>query len=344
VFQNISLATQEMRGLYDIAQTLGTRLSVEDTMAILTAKLNRLVPGSCWALFLHDENEDVLRCRFATGLAADVIHEMMLPSGEGTTGWVARHRTPVLNGRAAADFEAAAAVAAGRPFQSALSYPLIDGDTLVGILTAYHVDAAPYCEAHRHVLDHVSSQAASVLRNTLAFERMRDVSLTDPLTELPNARALAAFLRERFTDAPHDIAPSALIMIDLDDFKAVNDRHGHQIGDAALQGVATAIRAHVRQSDFCARYGGDEFVIVLAGCDRLEGERRARELQDAVSRLGVATHSGNAVRLGISIGVAMFPEEAATIPMLIAAADRRMYGDKATRRDVAASVPSSLSA
>jgi diguanylate cyclase (GGDEF)-like protein/putative nucleotidyltransferase with HDIG domain len=344
VFHNISLATQEMRGLYDIAQTLGTRLSVEDTMALLSAKLNRLVPGSCWALFLQDPSEDVLRCRFATGLAADAIREMVIPGGEGTSGWVARHRTPVLNGRAAADFEAADAPAIGRPFQSTLSYPLVDGDTLIGTLTAYHVDAAPYCEAHRHVLDHVSSQAASVLRNTIAFERMRDVSITDPLTGLPNARALAAFLRERFADTPKDTVSSALIMVDLDDFKAVNDRHGHQTGDAALQAIATAIRKHVRQSDFCARYGGDEFVVVLTGCDRPEGVRRARELQDAVGRLGLASHSGAAVPLGISVGVGMFPEEAATIPALIAAADRRMYGDKAERRDFADSVPISVSA
>ena len=73
VFHNISLATQEMRALHDIAQTLGTRLSVDDTMALLTSKLSRLVPGSCWVLYLHDRDEDVLRCRYATGLRAEAV-------------------------------------------------------------------------------------------------------------------------------------------------------------------------------------------------------------------------------------------------------------------------------
>ncbi len=108
VFHNISLATQEMRTLYDIAQTLGTRLSVDDTMAILSAKLSRLMPGSCWVLFLHDAEEDVLRCRFASGIAAQAIERMTIPCGEGPSGWAARQGSAVVNACAAADF-------AGRP-------------------------------------------------------------------------------------------------------------------------------------------------------------------------------------------------------------------------------------
>lgn len=341
VFHNISLATQEMRDLYDIAQTLGTRLSVDDTMALLSAKLNRLVPGSCWVLFLHDAADDVLRCRFATGLAADAISRMTIPGGEGPSGWAARQRTAVLNARAAADFEAAGVPMIDPPFQCALSYPLVDNDELIGTLTIYHVDRDPFSEEHRHVLDHVSAQAASVLRNAVAFERMRDVSFTDLLTDLPNSRALTAFLRPRLLDAASDHTAHALIMIDLDNFKAVNDGHGHPTGDAALQSVATVIRAHVRESDFCARHGGDEFVVVLSGCDRTEAERRASDLQDAVGSLHVETTRGAILRLGISVGVSVFPEDGTTIATLIAAADRYMYADKSNRRALSEAVDSS---
>ena len=332
VFHNISLATQEMRALHDIAQTLGTRLSVNDTMALLTAKLNRLIPGSCWVLFLHDRTEDVLRCRFATGLSADAASRLTIPFGDGASGWAARHRTAVLNATAARDFEAAGVPASGRPFQSALSYPLVDGDELIGTLTVYHTEHEPFREEHRHVLDHVSPQVASVLRNAVAFERMRDVSFTDPLTELPNSRALADYLHRSVVDAPGAPVPSALIMIDLDDFKAVNDGHGHQKGDAALHAVASAIREHVRGSDFCARYGGDEFVAVLSGCDRAEAELRARDLQNAVARVEFESARGSVLTLGISVGVSVFPDDGTTIDALITAADRRMYLDKSARR------------
>ena len=332
VYQNISLATQEMRALHDIAQTLGTRLSVDDTMALLTSKLNRLVPGSSWVLFLHERGDDVLRCRFATGLPVEVTSRLTIPNGKGPSGWAARHRTGVLNAHAAADFEAAGQVTAGRAFQSALAYPLIDGDELIGTLTVYHVDPEPFRDEHRHVLDHISPQVASVLRNAVAFERMRDVSFTDPLTELPNSRALAEFLRQCVVDAKNNPTPTALIMIDLDDFKAVNDGHGHQKGDAALKAVAETIRTHVRGSDFCARYGGDEFVVVLAGCDRTEAEERAHYLQDAVARVVLDTADGDRVTLGISVGVSVFPDDGVTIDSLITAADRRMYLNKSGRR------------
>jgi hypothetical protein len=130
VFNNISLATQEMRALYDVAQTLGTRLSVDDTMALLTSKLSRLVPGSCWVLYLQDQREDVLRCRYASGLHADAVRRLTIPNGGGPTGWASRNRMPVVNGRAGADFEAAGCLDGGRLFQSALAHPFMDGDEL----------------------------------------------------------------------------------------------------------------------------------------------------------------------------------------------------------------------
>ncbi|MGH9385527.1 MAG: HD domain-containing phosphohydrolase [Vicinamibacterales bacterium] len=337
VFHNISLATQEMRALHDIAQTLGTRLTVDDTMALLTSKLRRLVPGSCWALFLHDAAEDVLRCRFATGLAADTVSQLVIPGGAGPSGWAARQRTPLLNARADTDFETAG-VPAGGPFQSALSYPLLDGDELIGTLTVYHVEPDPFRAEHQHVIDHISDQAASVLRNALAFERMRDVSFTDPLTGLPNSRALSDCIRQRISNGTPDSEPIALIMIDLDLLKSVNDRHGHQAGDVALQAVATAIREHIRETDFCARNGGDEFIAVLSRCDRAEAERRARTLQNAVGSLQLETSRGLPLALGISVGVSVFPEDGATIDTLMATADHRMYENKSRRRREAKSL------
>ena len=334
VFHNISLATQEMRALHEIAQTLGTRLSVDDTMALLTSKLNRLIPGSCWVLFLHDRGEDILRCRYATGLSADQIARLTVPVGQGPSGWAARQRTAVLNARAEADFEAANLGASGHSFQSALSYPLVDGDELIGTLTVYHVEREMFRDEHRHVLDHISGQAASVLRNAVAFELMRDVSFRDALTELPNSRALSEFLRRRLAESSADSGPISLVMIDLDDFKAVNDGHGHQQGDAALQAVARVIRSHVRGSDFCARYGGDEFVAVLSGCDRAEAEQRARDLQDEVGRVRLDSGSKTPVNVGISVGVSVFPEDGVTIDALITAADRRMYLNKSSRRAI----------
>jgi diguanylate cyclase (GGDEF)-like protein/putative nucleotidyltransferase with HDIG domain len=332
VFQNISRVTQEMNALYELAQTLGTRLSVNDTMALLTSKLNRLVPASCWALHLYDLDSKVLECRFATGIDANVVERLRIPAGEGPSGWAARHRTPAMNARAAADFEAAGMPDACRVFTSALAFPLVDADALVGTLTIYHTDANPYTDEHRRLLDRVCNQVASVIRNSVLFEQMHQVSFTDSLTELPNSRALFARLHDQFTEQSLRPDVSALLMIDLDGFKAINDEHGHQIGDLTLRRVAAAIRENIRHSDFCARYAGDEFVVVLTKCQREEAEQRALELQAAIDATDIEARPGLRLKPGISIGVAVSPEDGETYDGLLATADRRMYEDKQQRR------------
>ena len=138
---------------------------------------------------------------------------------------------------------------------------------------------------------------------------MRAASLTDSLTDLPNSRALVAHLDQRLRRAPTEPVPSALIMIDLDDFKAINDVHGHQVGDLCAADAGQPLRRQVRASDFCARYGGDEFVVVLA----VPGPRRGRaSRRGPAARRGASARTapdGAALALSISVGVAMSGED-----------------------------------
>ncbi|MEZ5284109.1 MAG: sensor domain-containing diguanylate cyclase [Vicinamibacterales bacterium] len=280
---------------------------------------------------LPDSRRNDLRCRYASGLSADALEGLQIPMGEGVTGWAARHHNPAINARASADFEATGSAQVGQLFHSALAFPLMDGDQLIGVLTAYHVHDQPYTAAHLSLLERLGGQAASVLANSIQFEGMRAASLTDSLTDLPNSRALIGHVDQRLAGPLHG-PPSAIIMIDLDNFKIVNDVHGHQIGDLALQTLAGTLRRAIRATDFCARYGGDEFVVALACQDREEAERRAADLQRAVARQHVTLPSGVAVPLSISVGVAMSGEDGATFEGLLEAADRRMYEDKNRRR------------
>jgi diguanylate cyclase (GGDEF)-like protein/putative nucleotidyltransferase with HDIG domain len=332
VFDDIALAHREIYALYEIAQAMGTSLGLADTMALISSKLSSLVPFSCSALFLHDDETDALRCHFANGIDAELVQQITVRSGDGVAGWVARNRRPVVNARPGADFEAAGLTELTTSLQSALVCPLLCKDRFIGALAVYHVDAGYYRDDHRRLLERVPEQAAVVIRNSLEFEKTRLDSLTDPLTGLPNTRNLFNHLGRELSRAQRLNTEVALMVMDLDQFKEINDTHGHHVGDRALREVARVLQDTIRPYDMCVRYAGDEFIIVLAGCGALEADQKRQELQVAVENVEFEARPGRKVPLGISVGVAVFPQDGESYESLLAAADSRMYQDKAARK------------
>ncbi len=332
VFEDIALAHREIYALYEIAQAMGTSLGVSDTMALISAKLSNLVPFSCAALFLHDEETETLRCRFATGTDADIIQQVSVRSGEGLTGWVARNRRPLVNARPSADLEAAGLTSVTTSLQSALVCPLLYNERFIGTLSVYHSDAAFYRDDHRRLLDRVSEQAAAVINNSMLFEQTQEDSLTDPLTGLPNTRFLFMHLTRELARADRLKSEVSLMVMDLDNFKDINDTHGHHVGDRALCEVARVLRAAIRPYDICVRYAGDEFIVVLSGCGADEAEHKRLELQKSIDEVYFEARPGKRLQLGISIGAAVFPQDGESYEALLATSDSRMYQDKAGRR------------
>jgi diguanylate cyclase (GGDEF)-like protein/putative nucleotidyltransferase with HDIG domain len=332
VFDDIALAHREIYALYEIAQAMGTSLGVSDTMALISAKLSNLVPFSCAALFLYDEETETLRCRFATGTDSDIIQQVAVHNGEGLTGWVARNRRPLVNARPSADLEAAGVNSANTSLQSALVCPLLFNERFIGTLSVYHVDAAFYRDDHRRLLDRVSEQAAAVINNSMLFEQTQEDSLTDPLTGLPNTRFLFMHLTRELARAERLKSEVSLMVMDLDNFKDINDSHGHHVGDRALCEVARVLRAAIRPYDICVRYAGDEFIVVLSGCGADEAEHKRQELQRNIDEVYFEARPGKQLPLGISVGTAVFPQDGESYEALLATADSRMYQDKAGRK------------
>ena len=332
VFDDIALAHREIYALYEIAQAMGTSLGVSDTMALISAKLSNLVPFSCAALFLYDEESETLRCRFATGTDAEIVQQIAVRTGEGLTGWVARNRRALVNARPSADLEAAGLASLHTNLQSALVCPLLFNERFIGTLSVYHVDAAFYRDDHRRLLDRVSEQAAAVINNSMLFEQTQEDSLTDPLTGLPNTRFLFMHLTRELARAERLKSEVSLLVMDLDNFKEINDSHGHHVGDRALCEVARVLRSGIRPYDICVRYAGDEFIVVLSGCGADEAEHKRAELQQSIDEVTFEARPGKSVELGVSVGAAVFPQDGESYESLLATADSRMYQDKSSRK------------
>jgi len=171
--------------------------------------------------------------------------------------------------------------------------------------------------------------AATVRERLGLVQRLRELSLSDPLTGLANYRRLTAVLeseKERFLRSQH---PFALVLLDLDGLKSLNDRHGHVTGSRALCRVAKVLRDTCRAVDTAARYGGDEFALVLPEVGREAATTVARRIRQ---RLAEDTERP---RISASVGCAVYPEDGETIEALIRSADRQLYQQKSVPRDAA---------
>jgi diguanylate cyclase (GGDEF)-like protein/putative nucleotidyltransferase with HDIG domain len=332
VFQDIALAHREIYALYEIAQAMGSSLGVSDTMALISSKLSNIVPFSCCALFLYNEESETLRCRFATGVESEVIQQLTIRNGHGLTGWVARNRRPLVNARPSTDLEAAGVPSDRTSLNSALVCPLLFNERFIGTISVYHTEPAIYTDDHRRLLDRISEQAAAVIYNSMVFEQTQEDSLTDPLTALPNTRFMFMHLTRELARAERLKSEVSLLVMDLDNFKEINDTYGHHVGDRALREVAGVLRNGIRPYDICVRYAGDEFIVVLSGCSGEEAERKRQELQRAVDGLEFEARPGKMLPLAISVGASVFPHDGDSYETLLATADSRMYRDKTRRK------------
>jgi len=330
-FENIALAHREIYALYEIAQSMGTSLGVPDTMALISSKLSKIVSWSGCSLFLHQPETDSLKCRFAVGVDAPKLLNTTLKVGHGLSGWVARNERPIINGNPRVTFEAVG-LSRNIALNSAIVCPLYFNDAFIGCLSLYHVEPNHYTEDHRRLLERIAEQAGAVIHNSIVFEQTQEDSLTDPLTGLPNRRSMFVQLSRELARAERLKSEIAIIVMDIDGFKAINDTYGHNVGDHALREVAAALQGALRPYDLCVRYAGDEFIVVLADCSREAADIKRRELQARIAEIQIEVRAGKRLHLAASAGAAVFPHSGRTYEELLADADHLMYRDKAARR------------
>jgi diguanylate cyclase (GGDEF)-like protein len=207
--------------------------------------------------------------------------------------------------------------------------PLIAKGQSVGLVELMSADLVPFDEGRLALARTMANEAAMALENARLYEAARSLADRDPLTGFFNHRALYERLGEEFVRARRARRPLSLLMLDVDDFKLVNDTFGHQFGDRCLVHIAEVVRATLRASDVPARYGGDEFAVILPDADEEAGTAVASRIMDELSRSPLAAAGRGPVPIGVSIGVGAMGPEVRTPADLVGAADARMYEAKA---------------
>jgi diguanylate cyclase (GGDEF)-like protein len=165
------------------------------------------------------------------------------------------------------------------------------------------------------------------------FQKTRELSITDEVTPLYNVRFFHQILERELKLVDRYKSVLSLLFIDMDRFKPINDRYGHLRGSRVLREVGFLLRAAVRETDYPARYGGDEFVVILPQTDAEAAAMLAEKLRTLIEEHTFLQEEGINAHVGASLGVATYPDEAPSKEALIRLADERMYRDKETRKD-----------
>ena len=330
-YDQIKKAHREVYALYEIARTFGTSLDVAHTLEILIDKVGHVVPFDTCCVYIYDDSKGYATARHVVGKHAQKLAARCIALGEGVTGFALANRSAVNQLHPSLDFTDLNPDA-GVKYRSMAALPLFKDDVLLGALSVYSTELDQYTDDHMRLLETVTRLASDALGNAMQHAEAESNALTDPLTGLPNARYLALRFEEEAARARRTDRTFQVVMLDLDEFKNVNDSYGHKTGDKMLREVAHLIEGQLREYDFLARYGGDEFVALVQEVVGAQVEELCARIETAVSKFSLPIGRNRAARVGISVGTATFGIDGETLDQLVVAADNEMYRVKSTHR------------
>ncbi|WP_434380697.1 diguanylate cyclase [Melittangium boletus] len=315
--------------LFDVAHSLNSTLELPELLARITHLVpERLHIPDFSIMLVNAEGQLEVKSTFpedprlegvtfqagegACGRAAATQRGVYVPDvGEPSSGYTQRDLRP------------------GQDRGSMLCVPMVHTNTVLGVLNFQRPEVASFAPEELELLTAVADQVASAVKNALLHSEAVRLTLTDPLTGVPNRRHLFSRLELEVARAQRYGTPVSILMVDIDHFKKLNDAEGHRAGDEALRRVCDTLRGRVRKVDTLARYGGEEFMLVLSNVSKEDAYEVGEKLRRAVAEsplLASPTQPGG--HITVSIGVATLPTDAPAQDLMVDCADAALYASK----------------
>jgi diguanylate cyclase (GGDEF)-like protein/putative nucleotidyltransferase with HDIG domain len=332
---SIAAATQEAQMLYELTQDLGNSLSLQEALAFVGVRMKRLIPYETIAVYIR--REDKLIPEYVSGENLRLFTSLEIPLGQGLSGWIAENNKPLLNGNPSVEAGYLNDPTKYSTLRSALAVPLNGVNGPLGVMALYRADRDAFSKENLRILLAISPKVALAVETALTHRLLETSITTDYLTNLPNARSLFLSLDNELSRARRTGSSLAVVVCDLDGFKQVNDRFGHLTGNKVLRLIANGLRESCSPSDYLARMGGDEFVLLIPGEIGEDLESKIDQMRSIARRAGESTPEPT--QLSMSVGVAIYPDDGGDAEDLLAEADRRMYKSKRMRKKSAQVIP-----
>jgi diguanylate cyclase (GGDEF)-like protein len=338
VFNRLSHASERLRQrvaelttLNRTARALASTLDRHELVETIGRETLEAIPEAELFTLSHRERED------APHFVVDWLdrdrgkfERLRTRAGEGISSFVVEHRRPLLITDLARAVELGEIVVSSDPgVRSWLGVPLTIYDQVIGVLSVQSRERAAFGEDHRRVLEAIAAQAAVAIQNA----RLYELATIDGLTGLYVRRYFDSRLREELERSRRFGTQFSVVLLDLDDFKKLNDTFGHAVGDRVLREVAASMRRSLRGVDIAARYGGEEFAFILPRTGIVDAHAVAERIRHDVSEVRIA-HEGRVLSITASLGIASYPESApGDVAMLLEKADVALYRAKTSGKD-----------
>lgn len=310
---------ETLRSTHDMGQMLDSILNtVADAVNAEVAVLWLLAPA-----------RGELRPEVVRGITLD--GSMRVKVGDGLVGYVAERAQAVLlpGDSGGPSFGRHEPI-----YPVAIAVPMYSHERIIGVISTYRRDVSrPFASNELETVAFLAEQGGVALENVRLHEEAQRLSLTDGLTGVWNRRYFQMQFRQVLATATRFERPFSVLMMDLDHFKQVNDKLGHQRGDALLIEFSQRVTHLLREVDTFARYGGEEFICLLSETDTTGAKTTAEKIHDAIRGTPFGGMDEELVNLTVSIGVAAYPDHGDTFKSLVEAADQALYRAKQTGRD-----------
>ena len=331
-----SLNKPQLRGAFAVVASLHGAANQIEAASYAVSGLGRLIAADRWTIFINDDSAPpAARLR---PLATRTFSRHDPPVFD--RNWhldLLESSSPPEQAASRAALEAVASGLAVRRSEAGkrmLAIPLVTGQRVIGVVEGLRETAQrSFSAADARTLDAIALSIALSLSNSIRIADAERLSLTDELTRLHNARYLRPFLVNEIKRARRYQTKVAALFLDLDDFKQVNDLHGHLAGSHCLVEVAALLLPSVRDTDCVVRYGGDEFVVILPEAGPEDAEIVAERIRSKIGRHRFTGGRRLKISLTVSLGAAVFPDNALSPQQLIACADQAMYAAKAANKN-----------